>query len=155
MEVGRNKVVKIDYTLKDENGKVLDTSEGREALAYVHGAGTIIPGLEEALNGKESGDEVSVSITPEKAYGDRNEDLVFSVEKDKFQDPDSISVGTQFQATVEGSQRIFTVAGLEGEKVVVDGNHPLAGMTLNFDVEVKDVRDASEGEIENKKVEEE
>lgn len=152
MEVGKNKVVKIDYTLKDEHGKVLDTSEGREALAYVHGTGTIIPGLEEALIGKESGDEVSVSIEPDKAYGDRNEDLVFSVDKGKFQDPDAISVGTQFQATVEGSQRIFTVAGLEGENVVVDGNHPLAGMTLNFDVEVKDVREASEEEIENKKV---
>lgn len=147
MVVGKNSVVSIHYTLKDENGEVLDTSAGREPLDYLHGAGQIIPGLEEELEGKKQGDEFSVVIAPERGYGDRDEALVHEVPKAEFDDAGELEVGMQFRVGGQGGNLIMVVAGIQDETVTLDGNHPLAGVTLAFDVAVAGVREASDEEI--------
>ena len=147
MVIGKDSIVSIHYTLKDETGEVLDSSDGREPLEYVHGAGQIIPGLEKELEGKKSGDELSVVIEPELGYGDRDESLVHEVPKTEFDAPDEIEVGMQFRVGAEGGTLIMVVAGVDDDNVILDGNHPLAGVTLCFDVNVTGVREATEEEI--------
>jgi FKBP-type peptidyl-prolyl cis-trans isomerase SlyD len=147
MTIADNKVVTIEYTLKNDAGEVLDTSEGREPLVYLHGAKNIIPGLEDALSGKTAGDSVSVRIEPTEAYGERDDSMKQQVPRDMFGD-DEVQVGMQYHAqSPEGEMLVVTVIDANDTHVTVDGNHPLAGQHLNFDVEVKDVRDASEEEI--------
>ena len=147
MQIGTNSVVSIHYTLKDETGEVLDASEGREPLDYIHGSRQIIPGLENALEGKSKGEELSVVIEPENGYGTRDESLVHEVPKSEFEVPDEIEVGMQFRVGDEGGTLIMVVAGVGDEVVTLDGNHPLAGVTLSFDVSIADVREATEEEI--------
>ena len=147
MQIGTNNVVSIHYTLRDETGEVLDASEGREPLDYIHGSGQIIPGLENALEGKSKGEELAVVIEPENGYGTRDESLVHEVPKSEFEVPDEIEVGMQFRVGDEGGTLIMVVAGVGDEVVTLDGNHPLAGVTLSFDVSIADVREATEEEI--------
>ena len=149
MQVSKDTVVAIDYTLKDEDGSVLDTSEGKEPLSYLHGSGNIIPGLEKALEGKDQGEEVSVRIPPEEAYGERRDDLTQVVPRNLFQGVDELQVGMQFQAQAEGGEQIVTITGIDGDDVTVDANHPMAGVPLNFEVKVVEVREASSEEIEH------
>lgn len=137
----------MDYTLTDAEGTVIDSSEGRDPLQYLHGAGNIIPGLENALEGKPTGEKVNAVIPPEEGYGEWDENKVFELAKDQFSGVDEIEPGMQFQAQIQDSPTILTVRSIEGDQVTVDANHPLAGATLHFDVEVKDVREASEEEI--------
>ena len=146
MAITKDKVVSIDYTLTGENGQVLDSSKGKEPLAYLHGANNIIPGLESALEGKAAGDQLNVSIPPERAYGTRDERMVQAVPRTAFQGVADIQPGMQFQAQTQQGARLITVVGVEGDQVTIDANHPLAGATLNFDVKVVDVRDATEQE---------
>ena len=146
MAISKDKVVSIDYTLTGDNGQVLDSSQGREPLAYLHGAGNIIPGLETALEGKNEGDQLNVSIPPEQAYGTRDERMVQAVPRTAFQGVADIQPGMQFQAQTQQGARLITVVGVEGDQVTIDANHPLAGATLNFDVKVVTVRDATEQE---------
>lgn len=149
MKVADNKVVVIDYTLKDNDGEVIDSSEGGGPLAYLHGAGNIVEGLEEALTGKETGEEVHASIEPAKAYGERYEEMKQDVPKELFGGVESIEVGMQFQSETEQGPVLVTVVAVSDEMVTVDGNHPLAGVHLNFDVTIREVRDASAEEIEH------
>jgi FKBP-type peptidyl-prolyl cis-trans isomerase SlyD len=146
MQVEDNKVVTIDYTLKDDAGNVLDTSsEGK--FAYLHGAHNIIPGLEKALAGKTSGDEVSVKVSPEEGYGERSDSMTQVVPREMFEAEQAIEVGMQFHAqSPEGEMIVVTVTEVADDEITVDGNHPLAGQNLNFDVKIVDVRDASEEE---------
>jgi FKBP-type peptidyl-prolyl cis-trans isomerase SlyD len=146
MEIADQKVVSIDYTLTDSSGKVIDSSNGREPLAYLHGAGNIIPGLEKALTGKSTGDAVTANIPPGEAYGEKDPQLVQAVPRDRFP-AQNITVGMQFQAQGGGQSRVVTVVNLDPENVTIDANHPLAGETLNFDVKVVDVRDATAEEL--------
>ncbi len=147
MKIGEKSVVAIDYTLKNDNGEILDSSEGREPLYYLQGYGNIIPGLEEALLEKEAGDTIQVSIPPEKAYGPRNEDAVVQVNRDQFEGVDDIQVGMEVQTQSEQGVQLFTVSKIFGDTIMLDGNHPLAGETLHFDVKVMEVREASEEEL--------
>lgn len=148
MQVGKDKVVSIDYTLTNNQGQVIDSSQGRDPLAYLHGKGNIIPGLEKALEGKNIGDNLKVAIQPEEGYGNHDPRMVQSVPKAAFKGVDNIQPGMQFQAQGPGGQaRVVTVTKVDGDNVTVDANHPLAGQTLNFDVTVKDVRDASAEEM--------
>jgi FKBP-type peptidyl-prolyl cis-trans isomerase SlyD len=149
MQVAKNKVVSIDYTLKNDAGEVIDSSEGHEPLLYLHGAQNIVPGLETALEGKATGDRIEVSIGPEEAYGERNDALQQVVAREAFQGVEDLEVGMQFRAESNAGQQIVTITAIEGDEVTVDGNHPLAGETLNFDVTVVDVRDASAEELEH------
>lgn len=147
MVIGKNSVVSIHYTLRDDSGEVLDSSSGREPLDYLHGAGQIIPGLEAELEGRKEGDEFSVVIEPDDAYGGRDESQVHEVPKTEFDSPEEIEVGMQFRVGAEGGNVIMVVAGVHEDTITLDGNHPLAGVTLAFDVSVSGVREASEEEI--------
>jgi len=149
MQIGDHKVVTLHYTLTDNEGTVIDKSDDG-SFAYLHGASNIIPGLENALTGKTAGDELTVSVSPEDAYGVRDESMLQQVPKSMFEDDSQIAVGTQFHAQgPNGEMLVVTVMEVQDEHVVVDGNHPLAGVDLNFDVKVVDVRDASEEEVEH------
>lgn len=146
MIIENNKVVSIDYKLCGDDGQVIDSSEGREPLAYLHGCGNIVSGLEEVLTGKAVGEAVKVSIPPEKGYGVRDEAKLVEVPKEKLQNPAQIEPGMQFQAETPEGPQVFTVAKVGDTSVTLDANHPLAGATLNFDVTVREVRDATEEE---------
>jgi len=146
MQIDKNRVVSIDYTLTDDQGQMLDSSRGKEPLVYLHGTGGIIPGLEAALQGKSPGEELHVEIAPEQAYGPRDEALVQAVPRDRFQGVENIHPGMQFQAKGSSGRRVVTVAKVDDKQVTVDANHPLAGVTLTFDVKIVDVRDSTEEE---------
>ena len=149
MQVEKNKVVEIDFTLKNDSGQVVDSSEGREPLSYVHGVGNLVPGLENALEGKSSGERVQVTVPPETGYGIRNETLVLSVERDKFSEFEDLKEGLRFHMDTPDGSMVFTVVQVGDAEVVVDGNHPLAGMTLNFDITIQSVRDATSEELDH------
>jgi FKBP-type peptidyl-prolyl cis-trans isomerase SlyD len=147
MQVGKNAVVSIDYTLKDPQGQVLDSSVGKQPLPYLHGTGNLIPGLEKELEGKSAGDHLRVTIPPAEAYGERDDRLVQTVSRSAFQGSD-VKVGMQFRTQGEGGAAgVVTVTKVEGDQVTVDGNHPLAGMPLDFEVTIKEVRAATKEEL--------
>lgn len=149
MQIAKDKVVSIDYTLKNDDGLVLDTSEGREPLSFIQGNGQLIPGLEEELEGKVKNDKLNVSIPPEKGYGKRSEQMVHVVDKSNFEAGANIEVGMQFQAQMDHGMQLLTVLKVDDDKVTLDGNHPLADQTLHFDVDIKDVREATAEELEH------
>lgn len=149
MQISEKKVASIHYTLKNDAGDVLDTSSGRDPLAYLHGANNIIPGLEKALEGKAAGDKVEVTVEPSEGYGDRQDSLVQDVPREAFQGVDEIKEGMQFQAQGPQGPVLVTVKTVTDESVTVDGNHPLAGEKLHFDVEIAEVRDATDQELEH------
>ena len=147
MQIEPNSVVTLHYTLKDNDGKVIDQSDD-DSFLYLHGAMNIIPGLEKALTGKVAGDELSVSIKPEDGYGVKDPERIQEVPKDMFEGADDIQVGVQFQAqSPDGADMVVTVTEIKDEVVVIDGNHALAGVDLNFEVKIVEVREASEEEI--------
>lgn len=147
MQVTKHNVVLINYTLKNDSGEVLDTSSGGDPLGYIHGIGNLIPGLENALEGKKKGDQLQVSIAPADAYGQKEAANIKAVPRNQFPDPNSLEVGMQFEADLGEGPRVFTITGLEDGEVMLDGNHPLAGETLHFSVEVLDIRKATAEEI--------
>lgn len=147
MKIAQNTVVSLNYTLKDSDGKLLDTSEGRQPLVYLHGVGALIPGLEKELNDKETGDNILAIIPPEEAYGTRRDDLLKQVTKDGFQGDEEMQEGMQVQLETEHGPAIAVITKIDGNDVTLDLNHPLADMTLHFDVTVVEVREASEEEI--------
>ncbi len=149
MKNTENPVVSIHYTLTNKAGEKLDSSIGAEPLTYIHGAGNIIPGLENALADKTVGDKLTVTIEPEDAYGERNEEHIQTVSKEMFQGIDNIEVGMQFQADSSNGPAIVTITAVEGDQVSIDGNHPLAGEQLTFDVEITEIRSATETEMEH------
>ena len=149
MKIDKNTVVSLNYTLKNSKGELLDTSEGRQPLTYLHGVGQLIPGLEKELNEKEQGDEVKAVIPPEEAYGSRKQELLKTVSKDGFQGDEEIKIGMQVQLQTEHGPAIAVVQDVEGSDVTLDLNHPLADMELHFDVKVEDVRAATEEEIQH------
>lgn len=148
MLIARNKVVRFNYTLTDDTAQVLDRSQDGEPLTYLHGGGGIIPGLEAALEGKRAGESFNVRIVAADAYGERDDELVQSVPREMFEDDDAIKVGMQFHSgDDDGETSIVTVVAADAKTVTVDGNHPLAGVPLNFAVTIVEVRDASADEI--------
>lgn len=146
MQITDNTAVSIHYTLTNSVGETLDSSVGSEPLVYLHGAGNIIPGLEDALTGKTPGDKFNVTIEPEQAYGEKHAEMIQVVSKSLFGDM-PVEVGMQFQAEVNQGPGIITVVHVEGDEVTIDGNHPLAGEALTFAVEIMDVREASSEEL--------
>lgn len=146
MEISDGRVASFNYTLTDETGEVIDTSEGRGPLSYMHGGGQIVPGLEDELSGKSAGDAFKVAVAPERGYGQHDDALIQTLPRNVFQGVDDVLPGMQFQANGPQGQSLVTVAKVDAENVTVDANHPLAGKTLHFDVAVTDVRDATEQE---------
>ena len=148
MTVQDNTIVSINYTLTDDSGSVIDSSENRDPLSFFFGAGTIIPGLEKALAGKSVGDALDVVVEPSEAYGEYNDQLVFAVPSDRIQDAGGLEVGAQVQAqTADGQTQVLTVKAVSDDDITLDANHPLAGETLHFAVEITDVRQATDEEI--------
>jgi len=147
MVIADQKVVSIHYRLSNDDGQIIQESASGAPLSYVHGAGNIIPGLESALSGKTAGDKLNVSVDPEQGYGARNDALIQELPRDVFEGVEDIQEGMQLQAHSEQGTQVITVTKVDGERVTVDGNHPLAGQTLNFEVEVDSVRDATAEEI--------
>ena len=146
MQIAEGSVASFHYTLTDDAGQVIDSSEGRDPLAYIHGSGHIVPGLENALAGRSAGEKLKVAVVPEEGYGVRHQELVQIVPREAFQGVEDLQPGMQFQGrNAQGSINV-TIASIDGENVTVDGNHPLAGQTLHFDVEITEVRDATEEE---------
>lgn len=149
MQIAENTVVSFHYTLTDDQGTVIDSSTGREPLTYMHGTGQIVPGLEKVMAGRQAGDQFKVDVSPEEGYGVRHAELEQQVPRDAFQGVDNIEPGMQFQG--RGPQGVInvTVIKIENDVVFIDGNHPLAGKTLHFDVDVADVRAATAEETEH------
>ncbi len=150
MQIQDNAVVSIHYTLTNEAGDTIDSSEGAEPLAYLHGAANIIPGLENALLGKAAGDKLTVQVAPEDGYGEHVEELVQQVPQEMFQGVDQVEIGMEFHAESNTGQPIaVTVTEVKDGMVTIDANHPLAGVALNFDVEIVEVREATAEELEH------
>ena len=147
MQIAEQKVVTFNYILKDDDGNVIDQSHDA-SFVYLHGASNIVPGLENALSGKVAGDAFSVSVAPEQGYGVRDDSRVQAVPREMFPADTEIAPGMQFHAQgPDGQSLVVTVAAVGEDTVTVDGNHPLAGVQLNFEVSIVDVRDATDGEI--------
>lgn len=148
MKITENHVVSIHYTLTNNEGMVLDKSD-EQPLLYIQGLGQLIPGLEKEIEGKEKGNKFQVTVEPKDAYGERNDQMIQVVPKTEFEDSSAIEQGMQFQ--VEGPQGpiVFTAIEIREEEIVLDANHPLAGETLNFDVEIADIREATKEELDH------
>lgn len=149
MDITADRVVLIHYTLKDDDGAVVDSSSGGDPLAYIQGHGNLVAGLEKALEGKKDGDKVVVSIPPAEGYGVHDAALIQRIPKRSLQGSGEIKKGMQFQGQTPEGMRVFTVTALVGDMVTLDGNHPLADKTLNFDVEILSVREATAEELEH------
>lgn len=149
VQVAKNAVVVIDYTLTDDSGEIVDTSDGRDPLPYLHGSGGIIPGLERELEGKVVGDQIQVSVTPEDGYGKRDDALRREVPREQFDDIDEVELGMQFQVESDAGPIVVSVVEIADDFVTIDGNHPLADMNLNFDVTILEIREATTEEIEH------
>lgn len=148
MQIGNGHVVAVEYTLRDDDGDVIDSSEGDEPLVYLHGVGQIVPGLEKALEGHAVGDTVKVSIPPEDGYGTWDPEQVVRVPRDRLPADAEPEEGMELTGTgPHGEEILLRVVEVEGDVVTLDANHPLAGRTLNFDVTVKSVRAATQEEL--------
>jgi FKBP-type peptidyl-prolyl cis-trans isomerase SlyD len=149
MQIEENTVASFHYTLTDDAGQVLDSSRGREPLSYLHGVGHIVPGLEGAMAGRQAGDSFLVDVAPEDGYGVRHDGMVQQVPRAAFNGVDKIEPGMSFKAQTPQGEHTVVVTEVGADSVTVDGNHPLAGKTLHFDVEVTEVRAASPEELEH------
>lgn len=149
MQIEARKVITLDYTLIDQSGEVLDSSNDGGPLSYLHGFGNIVPGLEAALEGKGRGEKLKVTVPPGDGYGERDEKLIQALPRSRFPKGE-IAVGMRFAAeSTKGARHTLTVVAADPKEVTVDGNHPLAGRTLSFDVTVRDIRDATDEELEH------
>jgi FKBP-type peptidyl-prolyl cis-trans isomerase SlyD len=147
MSISQDQVVSIHYTLRDDAGEVIDRSAEGEPLSYLHGHGNLIPGLERELTGRKPGDRLQVKIAPGDGYGDYDKSLVQQVPRRALKGVGDVRVGMRLQAQTPQGPRALTVTQVSGDMVTVDGNHPLAGKSLNFEVEVAAVRPATEEEL--------
>lgn len=146
MQIQKDHVVTLHYIVKTAEGDVIDSSYEAPPLAFLQGSHFMIEGIEDALVGKAKGDKFSLTVGPEKAYGDRHDDLIQEVPADMFADMD-VDVGMSFRATTDDGEQSVIIVDKTDETVTVDGNHPLSGMTLAFDIEVVDVREATADEL--------
>lgn len=148
MTVEKDKVVSVFYTLTDDQGNVLDSNEGQEALEFIQGHGMMIPGFEKALEGATEGQKLSFSVSAADGYGEANEDYIIEVPRTAFPEDEEVQVGWQVTGTTpDGQMQAFRVLEVFGETIKLDANHPLAGQNLNFAVEVKSLREATEQEL--------
>lgn len=149
MIIAPGSVVFFDYTLTDDDKVVIDSSTGGEPLGYVHGAGQIVPGLEKALEGRSAGETLTVTVPPEEAYGLPDPENVAVVPADQIEGVDELEVGTQLHTETEDGETTVVVTKIEGDQITIDGNHPLAGLTLHFDVTIREVRAATDEELDH------
>lgn len=144
MKIAKNTTVSIEYTLKDDTGEILDSSKELGNLEYIQGYGMLIQGLEKALEGKEAGDEFKISVPPQEAYGEFRQDLIVETDRSNFPDDVELEIGMEFDA---GHNRLVKITKIDGDKITVDANHPLAGETLHFEVKVVSVKETTEADF--------
>ncbi|ATX79787.1 FKBP-type peptidyl prolyl cis-trans isomerase [Mariprofundus aestuarium] len=150
MQITDHKVVSFHYTLTNDAREVLDTTTGGEPLPYLHGEENIVPGLELALEGKSVGDKLKVSLDAADAYGELDPALIEVVSADLFEGIETLEAGMEFETeSDDGEVEFVRITAIDGDNVTIDGNHPLAGQNLTFDVEITDIRDATEEELEH------
>lgn len=149
MQITKNKVATFGFTVINESGQTLDSSKESGLFSYVHGIGYLIPGLESAMEGKSAGDSFSISVLPAQGYGERDESLVQVIPRSVFDGIGDLDVGLQLQLEDQNGTKIAAVTRIEEDNVTLDGNHPLAGVTLNFAIDIVDVRDATEEELDH------
>lgn len=149
MKITENCVVSFDYTLTDDAGEVIDSSSGGEPLTYLHGHNHIVQGLEKAMQDRQVGDAFEVSVAPAEGYGEHHEQLIQQVPKSAFGDAPELEVGMRFQAQSDAGPMMVVITAVGDDSVTVDGNHALAGQTLHFSIEVKDIREATAQELEH------
>ncbi len=142
-------VIGFHYTLKDKDGNIIDTSQDTTPLLFLEGSGQIIPGLEKEIVGLNIGDKKNVQVKAADAYGEVIPDLQITVQKSQFPPDKDLQVGDQFQVNEDPNAPIFTVVGIEGEEVHIDGNHPMAGHDLFFDIELTEKREATQEELDH------
>lgn len=147
MKAAHGRVVSLHYTLTDDFGVLLDSSRGQGSFSYLHGYGNIIPGLERGLEGCVAGFSSAIHVAPADGYGEYNPQAVFEVPREQFPPSEDIQVGMQVQGEGQHGVMSFTVVGVNDQAVTLDANHPMAGKTLHFEVEVLEVRDATEQEL--------
>jgi FKBP-type peptidyl-prolyl cis-trans isomerase SlyD len=143
MKIRPGCMVSFHYTLTDDNGELIDSSQGYEPLEYVHGEGQIVPGLEAFLEGEDVGFAGKVAVQPEDAYGLHNPGLIIMAQRDNFPEDMELSVGMQVQTEMPDGLAVFQITEISERGIKLDANHPLAGKVLHFDVEVVDVQDAA------------
>ena len=139
----------MHYTLTNPAGEVIDSSQGKAPLAYLHGHGNIIPGLEKQLEGKVVGDKLKAEVPAAEGYGEHNPQRVISATRSQFPEEADLTVGMQFQAQTQDGPIIAKITGIEGDTITVDTNHPLAGVDLTFAVEIMEIREATDEEIDH------
>jgi FKBP-type peptidyl-prolyl cis-trans isomerase SlyD len=147
VQIINQSVATIEYTLTDDAGVTIDSSKERGPLVYLHGTGGLLPALEAELEGKVAGDEVKARLEPAQGYGERSDEAVMSIPRTELPAELEIEVGMQFKTESANGPQVVTVAGIEGDQVKLDGNHPLAGVALNFDVKVLEIRPATDEEV--------
>lgn len=149
MKISKNKIASLGYTLKNDDGQVLDQADKDNPFLYMHGTGGIIKGLENALENKTVEDNFNLIVAPEDAYGERDTNLTEAVPRTMFEGvPETeLVAGAQFHAQTAQGTQIISIASVEGDTINIDANHPLAGETLHFEVDILDIRDATEDEI--------
>lgn len=153
MQISKDKVVTLEYTLTGEDGTVIETSKGKEPLAYIHGGGGLIKGFERALEGRSPKDAFAFTVDPGEGYGERRDDLIFQANREQFASIPEITVGMPLRVQTPEGAMIVRIAEVREDAVLLDANHPLAGQKLTFDVEVLDVRDATKEELEEQQQE--
>ena len=149
MKIEKHSVVSFNFTLTHDDGTILDSSDKGGPLVYLHGVGALIPGLEKELEGKEKSAKLQVKVAPSEAYGERSDEMIQTVSKNELPQEEEIQEGMQFQADTPNGPIVVTVVEVKDTEVILDGNHPLAGVNLNFDVEVMDIREATAEEIDH------
>jgi len=149
MPVEQNSVVTLHYTLKDDAGETLDSSVSGDPLTYLHGHGNLVAGLERELAGKNVGDKLHVKVAAADGYGEYDKELVQKIPRRALKGISNVRVGMRLHAQTEHGPRAVTVTQILGDMVTIDANHPLAGQTLNFDIEITDLRAATEEELEH------
>ncbi len=147
MTITTGKVVFFDYTLTDDDQEIIDSSKGGQPLGYVQGAGQIVPGLEKAMEGKKAGDTFQIAVEPAEGYGLSDPANIAVIPADQIEGVDELEVGTQLHTDTEYGEQTVVVTKIEGNEVTIDANHPLAGLTLHFDIAVREVRDATDDEV--------
>jgi FKBP-type peptidyl-prolyl cis-trans isomerase SlyD len=149
MQITSGTVVVFDYTLTDDDGDIIDSSAGGDPLAFIQGEGQIVPGLEKAMEGKKAGDSFKVSVEPAEGYGLHDPENITVVPADQIEGGDELEEGMQLHTEGEFGEQTVIITKIEGNEVTIDGNHPLAGMTLHFDIAIRDVRQATKEEMDH------
>jgi FKBP-type peptidyl-prolyl cis-trans isomerase SlyD len=149
MKISSGSVVLFDYTLTDDDKDIIDSSAGGEPLSYIQGEGQIVPGLEKAMEGKAAGDSFKISIPAEEGYGVHDPENISVVPLDEIDGGEELEEGMQLHTEGEFGEETVIITKIEGNNVTIDGNHPLAGMTLHFDIAIRSVRTATEEELEH------